>query len=131
MLIVLVVCLYSKAGLANYTFTDDLLQTMQRLLDDQPQVGPAAGIRVMEEMKGTAEEPFELLPHLKLMEKCFVQPTVPDIMEALAEEAPTSEWARLQLEKLKKKNARIYSKCVRINRIMKKIVDFLFLQIIS
>jgi len=93
-----------KAGLANYTFTDDLLQTMQRVLDDQPQVGPAAGIRVMEEMKGTAEEPFELLPHLKLMEKCFVQPTVPDIMQALAEEAPTSKWAALQLEKLKKKS---------------------------
>lgn len=103
-LIIIILMNYSKAGLGSYTFTEDLVQAMQRFLDDHKYTGPDAGIRVLEMNSGLHTSPFELLPHLSIIKRCFTKDTVPQIMKALEKESKTSDWAAKQLEKLKKKS---------------------------
>uniref|UniRef100_A0A7S4M398 Enoyl-CoA hydratase/isomerase domain-containing protein n=1 Tax=Vannella robusta TaxID=1487602 RepID=A0A7S4M398_9EUKA len=93
-----------KAGLGSWSYTEDLIQAMQIYMDEYKHTGPKTGLRILENNGRFVEDPFELLPYLEVMERCFVKETMPEIMRALEKESSTSDWAKRQLEKLKKKS---------------------------
>lgn len=95
---------YSKAGLGSYTFTEDLVQGIQRYLDDHKYTGAKEGVKVLESLSGLHSEPFDLLPYLDVIQRCFDKHTMPQVMRALEKEAKINEWAAKQYEKIKKKS---------------------------
>jgi len=93
-----------KAGLGSYSFTEEFIQAMQIYIDEYPRAGVEEGHTILRHMGGIVSDPFELLPYLEVMEKCFVKKTMPEVFAALEKEAPTNDWAKRQLEKLKTKS---------------------------
>jgi len=94
-----------RAGLASWSYTEDMLQAMQEFMDQHKYVGAKEGAKILEMYGGMVSDPFELLPHLDTMSKCFEdKESVPEIMSALEEAAKTDDWAKRQLAKLKTKS---------------------------
>mmetsp|Transcript_33932 Transcript_33932/g.57970 ORF Transcript_33932/g.57970 Transcript_33932/m.57970 type:complete len:718 (-) Transcript_33932:70-2223(-) len=93
-----------EAGLGNFSFTEELIQSMQIALDERKYRGFDEGYKVLRMMDGYSKGPFELLPHLDVIERCFGKPTVPEIIESLEHEALTDDWAKHQLKKLRERS---------------------------
>ena len=61
--------------------------------------------RYLELASSVTHEPFELLPHLKVIEKCFFKKkSVAEIIKELEDSAPTNDWAKKQLERILQKS---------------------------
>ena len=61
--------------------------------------------RYLELASSVTHEPFELQPHLKIIEKCFFKKkSVVEIIKELEDSAPTNDWAKKQLERILQKS---------------------------
>ena len=94
-----------KAGLASHFIDAETIKSIQKQMDGISVLDMKQAYRYLELASSVTHEPFELQPHLKIIEKCFFKKkSVVEIIKELEDSAPTNDWAKKQLERILQKS---------------------------